>query len=139
MANPNYPSWSGLVWQARKTSSGSYTDMKSPSRYAIGYEDLDRDSYRSVTTGALKRTVVGRKWIKISFEYTLLSPAEVHELMSFINSATLWVKAKDPAFGTTDYTTIQGYVSKVECENLGAGLGYALKFNFIQSKKGSWQ
>ena len=143
MANSNFPSWSGLIWKARKTSSGSFADMKSPKKYSIGYEDLDRDSYRSVTTGALKRTVVGRKWFKISFEYPVLTEAEVAEIMGYINSATLYIKAKDPAFsglhGADGFVTMEGYVSKCDVEKLDGGLGYSMKFNFIQSKKGSWQ
>jgi len=139
MANQQFPEWSGLIWQAKTSSSGSYVEMKSPAKYGISYEDLDKDSYRSVTTGALKRTVVGRKWVKIAFEFPVLTPAEVYEIMHIINSPTLFIKAKDPAFGVADFIEFEAYVSKCDSEKLEKQLGYSLKFNVVQSKKGAWQ
>ena len=55
-----------MLWEAKASASAEYTTMKTPSSYKIDGEDLDKNSYRSVTTGNLLRPVIlGKKWQKI--------------------------------------------------------------------------
>ena len=45
-----------LIWYANNEL------MPSPTSYKISWEDLDNDSYRSVTNGNLIRNVIKRRW-----------------------------------------------------------------------------
>lgn len=130
---------SGLIWKTKITGETAYVDMKSPSSYKIDWEDLDKDSYRSVTNGNLIRRVIAKKWYKIGFTFKMLSESDVSKIMARINNANLMVKATSPVFGTGGWVELSGYVSKVSVEKLEAGLGYSMSFNFVQARRGSWQ
>ena len=51
-----------MLWQTKPSSSGTYATMKTPSSYELNADDLDGNSYRSVVTGNLNRTIIGKKW-----------------------------------------------------------------------------
>ena len=124
-----------LVWRARTSSSGSFTNMKSPSTYKIDWEDLDKNSYRSTINGNLFRHPLSKHWYKINFTWKYLTRAEVKTIVETVNSNTLYIQCTSPAFGTNNKITLQGYVSKISTELLEGQVGYALSFNFIESKR----
>lgn len=133
-----------MLWEAKASSSGTYQTMKTPSSYKIDGEDLDKNSYRSITTGDLNRPVIlGKKWQKIQFGFNYLTEAEAETIITMINNYPLYVKLKSPVFGTSGVIELQGYVSKFSIEmernkQTGATWGN-LSFSFVQGKKVSGQ
>lgn len=129
-----------MLWQAKTSASGSYTDMKTPSSYKIDYEDLDSNSYRSVTNGNLIRSKLSSKWFKGSFSFNYITQSEAESILSMINAYPLYVKIKSPMFGTQGVVEFEAYVSKVSLEMLknnpsGNNAEWVnLSFNIVQSK-----
>lgn len=129
-----------MLWQAKTTASGSYQDMKTPSSYKIDYEDLDSNSYRSVTNGNLIRSKLSSKWFKGSFSYNYITQSEAESILSIINAYPLYVRIKSPMFGTDGVVEFEAYVSKVSLEMLknntsnNSAEWVNLSFNIIQSK-----
>lgn len=134
-----------MLWEAKRSSSGSYTAMPTPSSYKIDYEDLDSNSYRSVTNGNLVRKRLTSKWFKGSFEYNYITQAEAESILSMINANPLYVRIKSPLFGSNGIIEFETYVSKVSIEMLrnnpnGNDAQWVnLSFNIIQSKAVSGQ
>lgn len=112
--------------------------MPSPSTYKISWEDLDNDSYRSITNGNLIRNVIKRRWAKISLSWSLLPASKVNQILSQVNTDRPVFRVMSPAF-SNGYISFVGYVSKMETELLEGMVGYSLSFNIVQSKGASWQ
>lgn len=129
-----------MLWQAKTTASGSYQDMKTPSSYKIDYEDLDSNSYRSITTGNLIRRRLSSKWFKGSFSFNYITQSEAESILSVINAYPLYVRIKSPMFGSSGVVEFEAYVSKVSIEMLrnntsnNSAEWVNLSFNIIQSK-----
>lgn len=126
-----------LLWETKTTSGGSYTAMKTPSSYKIDWEDLDYNSYRSITSGNLIDTVVSKSWTKLQFNYKCLTEAEMKTILPILSSNPLYVRAKNPVFGT-EYVEMEMRCSKKSAEMLETG-DYTLSFNLVQKKKVSGQ
>ena len=124
-----------LIWRARIGSSGSFTNMKSPSSYKIDWEDLDKNSYRSTINGNLFRHPLSKHWYKIGFSWKYLTRAELKTIVEMVNQNNLYIQCTSPAFGTNNKITLQGYVSKISTEMIEGQLGYTLSFNFVESKR----
>ena len=129
-----------MLWEAKASSSGTYTTMKTPSSYKIDGEDLDKNSYRSITTGDLLRPIIlGKKWQKISFGFNYLTESEAETILTMINNYPLYLKLKSPIFGTSGVIELEGYISKFNIDmernsDTGATWGN-LSFSFVQGKK----
>ena len=121
-----------LIWYA----NGNI--MPSPTSYKINWEDLDSDSYRSVTNGNLIRNVVKRRWAKVSLAWNILSASEVNTICTAVNQDNVTFRVISPAF-SNGYIEFEGYVSKMETELLEGMVGYSLSFNIVQSTGASWQ
>lgn len=132
-----------MLWQAKAKSTDNYITMKTPSSYKIDWEDLDSNSYRSITTGNLNRKIVSKKWFKGSFTFSYLTEAEVEEIVKMINNYPLFIRVKSPLFGANGILECQAYVSKVSVnmqQNKENGATWSeLSFNVVQSKKVSGQ
>ena len=138
-----------MLWQAKTpTSSGSYVDMITPSSYKIDWEDIDSNSYRSVTNGNLIRRRLVSKLYKGSMSFNYVTEAQLETLMPIINQNPLYVKVKSPIFGTTGWVELECYVSKASVEMLrndpssGSNINNQwgnLSFNIIQAKVVSGQ
>lgn len=135
-----------MLWQAKV--NGSYINMITPSEYKIEWEDLDNNSYRSITTGNLIRNRISSKWFKGSFTFNYITEAQLENILPIINQYPLYVKIKSPLFGSTGWIEMETYVSKVSVEMLkndptsGSNTDnqwVKLSFNIIQSKKVSGQ
>ena len=135
-----------MLWQAKV--SGSYVDMLTPSTYKIDWEDLDSNSYRSITNGNLIRSRLSSKWFKGNFSFNYITEAQLENILPIINQEPLYVRIKSPLFGTNGWLEIECYVSKVSVEMIRNDETYnsntnnqwvKLSFNIIQSKKVSGQ
>ncbi len=128
-----------MLWEAKAKLSDNYTTMKTPSTYKISWEDLDSNSYRSIATGNLNRSIVGKKWLKASFTFNYLTEQEAETILSMINNYPLYIKIKSPLFGTNGLFECQAYVSQVSIsmqQNKENGATWTdLSFNIVQSKK----
>lgn len=129
-----------MLWQV-KNGAGSYVDMKTPSSYKIDYEDLDSNSYRSITNGNLIRSRLTSKWFKGSFNFNYMTQQELENTLSLINQNPLYVKIKSPMFGSNGVVEFEAYVSKVSVEmNSNVNNDWvSLSFNIVQSKAVSGQ
>lgn len=132
-----------MLWEAKASSGGTYQEMKTPSSYKIDWEDLDSNSYRSVTTGNLNRSIVSKKWFKGSFSFNYLAENELESILTMINNYPLYVRLKSPLFGSNGLLEFEAYVSKVSVsmqQNKDTGATWKeLSFNIVQAKKVSGQ
>ena len=128
-----------LIWYT-SSDGANWNLMKSPSTYDIDWEDLDNNSYRSVTNGNLNRDVINRKWVKLALSYKLLTDDEVKTIMNAVNQGELFVRCLSPVFGDGT-VSFKAYVSKVSSSyvQIRDGHGWSLSFNIVQSEVGSWQ
>lgn len=128
-----------MLWQV-KNADGVYQDMITPSSYKIDYEDLDSNSYRSITNGNLIRKRLTSKWFKGNFSFNYITQDELENILPLINQYPLYVKIKSPMFGENGVIEIQAYVSKVSVEMLrndtrnNDNQWVSLSFNIIQTK-----
>lgn len=121
-----------LIWYANGVR------MPSPSTYKISWEDLDNDSYRSVTNGNLIRNLIKRRWAKVSMSWNVLQADDVNRILSSVNTDDVTFRMLSPAF-SNGFIVFKGYVSKMETELLDGMVGYSLSFNVIQSEGAPWQ
>lgn len=128
-----------MLWSAKKSSGGSYTQMKTPSEYTINWEDLDKNSYRAISTGNLIRTPVSKKWFSGNFTFNYLTEQEAEQILDMINTYPLYVKVKSPLFGLAGEIEFKAYVSKASISMLRNNTDNPtwtnLQFNIIQSEK----
>lgn len=122
-----------LLWQAKISSGSSYANMKTPSTYKMSLDDLDKDSFRSVVSGNLIRTIVSKKWTTLSMKYNHLTKAELYSILTVLKAYPIYVKVKDHPLYNAD-KEMEMYCSKLEYEML-ENHNYTLSFNVIQSKK----
>lgn len=128
-----------LIWYT-SSDGANWNLMKSPSTYDIDWEDLDNQSYRSVTNGNLNRDVINRKWVKLALSFKTLTDDEVKTIMNAVNQGELFVRCLSPAFGDGT-VTFKAYVSKASSSyvQIRDGHMWSLSFNIVQSEVGSWQ
>ena len=135
-----------MLWQVKV--NGSYADMPTPSEYKIEWEDMDSNTYRSITTGNLIRKRLSSKWFKGNFNYNYITQADLEMILPRINQYPLEVRIKSPIFGNNGWLEIKAYVSKVSVEMLRNDATYnsntnnqwvKLSFNIIQAEKVSGQ
>ena len=130
-----------MLWQVKVNNS--YVDMPTPSTYKIDWEDLDNNTYRSITNGNLIRSRLSSKWFKGNFEFNYITESDLENILSKINANPIYVKIKSPLFGTYGWLEMEAYVSKVSVEmirndktdnsNTNNQWG-KLSFNIVQSK-----
>lgn len=126
-----------LLWKAKATSAGTYTEMKTPSSYKIDWEDLDNKTYRSITTGNMIDTVISKKWSKLQLMYRHLTESELREILTMVNNNPVYVYAINPLF-PNGFIEGEFRCSKASCEML-ENHNYTFSFNLVQKKKVSGQ
>jgi len=123
-----------MIWQVWENNA--WVDLPEPSEYSVNSEDLDVDSYRSVTNGNLIRNKLGT-WTTISFKFNFRYEAEVISfLQHIIDVYPLKIRATSPLI-TGGKAELIGYVGKSTSEYIytQSGMGYEVSFNFIEGKK----
>lgn len=129
-----------MLWEAKANKSDSYTAMKTPSSYKIDYEDMDSNSYRSITNGNLIRKRLSSKWFKGSFSFNYLEQDELDSILNMINNDPLYIRIKSPMFGINGVIELEVYVSKVSVEMMknntinNTAQWVNLSFNLVQTK-----
>lgn len=133
-----------MLWQTKPNASGTYATMKTPSNYELNGDDLDGNSYRSVVTGNLNRTIIGKKWIQVKMTFNYLTEAELETLCTEINRYPMYVKLKSPIFGTNGIWEGEMYCSKFSVnmqqnKDNNQQTWNTLTFTLVQSRKVSGQ
>ncbi len=126
-----------LLWYTKSSLEGSYSQRPTPSTYKIDLEDLDANTYRSITTGNLIDTVISKNWTKISMTYKCISATDLYNILGVISANPIYVKAMNPLF-SGGYIEAEFRCSKKSFEMLETG-DYTLSFNLVQKKKVSGQ
>lgn len=124
---------SSFIWYT-STNGSNWTRRITPHKYKIEWEDLDKDSYRSVTTGDLFRNVIRRRWAKINLAFYDLTDSEASAIMEAVNREDVWFKFRSPAFGSGEFISFKGYVSKMSTETDFVDKGWNISFNVVQSE-----
>ena len=129
-----------MIWQLKTSASGSYQTMLAPSELSIDGEDIDLDSYRSVVSGNLIRTILGYKWQKISFLFVLKSEADCASFIRpLVDNYPLYIKVISPIMSSNGYVELIGYVSKLHVDARknkdGSGIAWSVSFNFVEGER----
>ena len=129
-----------MIWQIKTSASGSYQTVPSPSALDIDGEDKDLDSYTSCVTGNTIRNILGYKWQKIGFQFTLKSEEDVAAFLAkFQNAHPLYIKCQSPIMSTDGFVELVGYISKIHVSarinKSGTGLAWTVSFNFVESER----
>ncbi len=133
-----------LLWATKPSASGTYTTMKTPSGYKLHGEDLDTNSYRSVVTGNINRTILGKKWVSVTLTFNYLTEAELETICAELNNDPMYVKLKSPVFGTAGIWEGEMYCNKYDVEmqqnkDNNKQTWHNLTFVLVQGKKVSGQ
>ena len=122
-----------VIWQT-STNGSNWNTMPTPDDFDIDWEDLDKDSYRSVMTGDLNRTVIKRRWSKVSMAFEDMEENTCGSMLAAVNRETVYFRFRSPAFGTSGYITFKGYVSKMKTGTKRIKNGWNVSFNVVQEK-----
>lgn len=122
-----------VIWEVKETPTSPYVRMPSPSGFKTDWEDLDKDSYRSINSGNLIDTVVSQSWTKLYFEYNNRTDEELKQILPVLKRNPMYVRAKNNIFGT-DFVEMEMRCSKKSSEMLENG-DNTLNFNLVQKKK----
>lgn len=129
---------SEVIWQTSSDGS-NWTTRPTPDEFDIDWEDLDKDSFRSVLTGDLNRTVIKRRWAKVSLAFKDLSESICGPMLLAVNRESVYFRFRSPAFGTSDFISFKGYVSKMKTGTKRIEKGWDVSFNVVQEKGAAHQ
>ncbi len=109
--------------------------MPQPSTFKLNLEDLDDDSYRSVTTGNLIDNKLSGDWTKAQFEYDALTASEVRTLLAYLKKNPINARIENPLY-SSGFVEAQFRCSKKSLEKLRTNSTlYKLSFNLVQKNK----
>jgi hypothetical protein len=126
------------LWEIKDTPEGEYDRMPTPSKFKSDWEDLDKNSYRSINSGNLIDTVVSQSWLKCYFEYNCLSREERRFILERLKKNPIYVRIEDDAISLDDKVELKMRCSRKSSEMLETG-DYTLSFNLVQKIKVSGQ
>ena len=122
-------------WYIKPSASGTYVEMLQPSDFEIEVEDLDANSYRSITTGNLIDTVVSKNWSKCKFKFDNLSLEQANNLISKCSVNPIYAKIENPIYSSgfleAQFRCSKKSISKVKTANQR----YSISLNLVQKNK----
>lgn len=127
-----------VIWQTSSNGS-NWTTMPTPDQMDIDWEDLDKDSYRSVITGDLNREVIKRRWSKVSLTFKDMEETACGNMLAAVNTGVVYFRFRSPAFGTSGYISFRGYVAKMKTGTELVAKGWNVSFNVVQEKGADFQ
>ena len=112
-------------------------EIPTPSGVKYDFEDLDKQSYRSVIDGSLIRDRIASEFTKIQLSYKYLTPSMAKRVRDAIKTNEKYtVKFKSPILNDDgDFVTFVAYTSKMSFEMLEMQVGYSASFSIIQVRK----
>ena len=131
-----------VLWQVYKNDT--WVTMKTPSNFDLDGDDLDKNSYRSFSSGDINRYILGKKWQSAKFEYYHLTEEEAEEICEVLDLYPMQTRFKSP----TPVATNGMWEGKCYCnkwhvsmrQNKQTGATWKnLTFTLVQAKKVSGQ
>lgn len=124
-----------VEWYIKPSASGTYVAMPQPTEYEIEIEDLDANSYRSITTGNLIDSVVSKNWSKCKFKFENLTKDEAYNLISKCSVNPIYAKIENPIW-SSGFLEAQFRCSKKSISKmLTHGKRYEVSLNLVQKNK----
>lgn len=122
-------------WYIKPSANGTYVEMLQPTDFEIEVEDLDANSYRSITTGNLIDTVVSKNWSKCKFKFDNLSLEQANNLISKCSVNPIYAKIENPIYSSgfleAQFRCSKKSISKVKSANQR----YSISLNLVQKNK----
>lgn len=126
-----------ILWQTRTSPGAQWDDMPPMTGFGGDEEDLDNNSYRSITSGNVNRNIVSKAWTKTKHTCDHLTNEELGFLLQRLRVYPLYVRIKAPVWNT-EWFAFEGYCSKKSWEMNLDGT-WKVSFNIVQGKKVSGQ
>lgn len=124
-----------VKWYIKPTPSGAYVKQLQPTEFELELEDLDSNSYRSVTTGDLIDNPIGMNWSKCKFTFENLSKNEAYNLIQSVSKKDIYAKVENPIY-STGYVEARFRCSKKSIKKMKSrGDNYIVSFNLVQKNK----
>ena len=122
-------------WWTKPSSSGTYVVMPQPTEFEIEVEDLDANSYRSITTGNLIDSVVSKNWSKCKFKFENLTLEKAYDLITRCSVNPIYAKIENPVWNG-GYLEAEFRCSKKSITKmLTNGKRYTISLNLVQKNK----
>lgn len=124
-----------VKWFIKPTANGSYVEMPQPTEFSIEVEDLDVDSYRSITSGNLIDKVISKNWSKCKFVFEALTLSEATSILSKCSSNPIYAKIENPLYAG-GFLEAQFRCSRKQIGKLKTGMAlYNVSLNLVQKNK----
>lgn len=124
-----------VAWFIKPSATGTYVEMPQPTEFEIEVEDLDANSYRSVTTGNLIDSVVSKNWSKCKFKFENLTQAQATDLITKCSNNPIYAKIENPIW-SSGYLEAQFRCSKKSITKmLTHSRRYVVSLNLVQKNK----
>lgn len=124
-----------IKWYIKSTQNGTYTKMEQPTDYEIEIEDLDDETYRSVSTGNLISNIVSKNWSKCKFVFSGLTEIAIINMNNKISKNPIYAKIEHPiwdgGFLETEFRCSKKAIKRLPTRNKL----YEFTFNLVQTKK----
>ena len=124
-----------VLWYIKPSATGTYAEMPQPTDYEIEVEDLDANSYRSISTGNLIDSVVSKNWSKCKFKFDNLTQAQANDIITKCSANPIYAKIENPIW-SSGFIEAQFRCSKKSItRTLANGKRYSLSLNLVQKNK----
>ena len=122
-------------WYIKPSASGTYVEMPQPTEFDIEVEDLDANSYRSITTGNLIDSVVSKNWSKCKFKFENLDREKATDLIVKCSNNPIYAKIENPVW-SSGYLEAEFRCSKKSITKMKVyGNKYIVSLNLVQKNK----
>lgn len=124
-----------VQWYIKPNSTGSYVEMLQPTDFEIEVEDLDANTYRSITTGNMIDSVVSKNWSKCKFKFENLTQQQATDLISKCSANPIYAKIENPIW-SSGFLEAQFRCSKKTITKMMArDKRYSVSLNLVQKNK----
>lgn len=110
-------------------------EMIQPTEYEIEIEDLDNQSYRSITTGNLIDNVISKNWSKCKFKFEAISKEKAFNLIQKCSKNPINAKIENPIYASgfveAKFRCSKKSIKKVQSKNAL----YDVTLNLVQKNK----
>lgn len=124
-----------VEWWIKPSANGTYVEMPQPVDFEIEVEDLDADTYRSITTGNMIDSVVSKNWSKCKFKFENLTQAQATDLIAKCSNNPIYAKIENPIWSSGFLEAQFRCSKKTITKMLTSGKRYSVSLNLVQKNK----
>ncbi len=124
-----------VQWYTKPSATGTYVEMPQPTDFEIEVEDLDANSYRSITTGNLIDSVVSKNWSKCKFKFENLTQAQATDLISKCSVNPIYAKIENPIWSSGFLEAQFRCSKKTITKMMTRDKRYSVSLNLVQKNK----